>query len=209
MIALFGGTFDPVHLGHINMAENCITQLGLEQLRFLPCAIPVHKAAPGVTEQHRLAMLDIATRENSYFYIDTRELRRQGPSYSLLSLQECRAEYPDQPLIFLMGMDSFNSLPAWFEWQAITSICHIVVYQRPGEVRSTHPPLIEYLSRSEVTDISQLHAQISGLCYFLTGNVKDVSSSQIRNFIKYQQHTEHLLQAEVIEYIRKHHLYAD
>lgn len=209
MHVLFGGTFDPVHLGHIHMAQSCLEQLSLSELHFLPCALPVHKAAPGITNDHRLAMLKLATKHNACFKIDPRELRRTGPSYSLLSLQECRAESPSTPLIFLMGMDSFNSLPTWYQWQEIITLCHVVVYQRPGEVRATDEPLEKYLSQSEVTDQSELHRKQAGLCYFLEGTVKDISSSQIRNAIKHQQHTEHLIQPEVREYIRKHHLYAD
>ena len=209
MIALFGGTFDPVHSGHLNMARNCVAQLSLTQLHFLPCALPVHKAAPGITEQHRLAMLSLAIQNNPHFSLDTRELQREGPSYSLLSIQECRAENPDTPLLFLMGMDSFNSLPSWFEWQKITSLCHIIVYQRPGEVRSSNHVLSTYLSNCEITEPTLLHSRLGGLCYFLTGAVEDVSSSEIRERLKHQQHTERFLEPKVREYIRKHNLYAD
>jgi nicotinate-nucleotide adenylyltransferase len=209
MIALFGGTFDPVHIGHLNMAHNCVKQLSLTELLFLPCALPVHKTAPGVTEQHRLSMLKLAIQDHSYFSLDTREIERQGPSYSLLSIEECHAENPDIPLLFLMGMDSFNTLPSWYEWQKITSLCHVVVYQRPGEVRSNNEELSRYLNNSEVSEPDLLHSSLGGLCYFLQGSRKDVSSSEIRASIKHQQDTEHFLAPKVREYICKHNLYAD
>ncbi|WP_105169004.1 nicotinate-nucleotide adenylyltransferase [Pseudoalteromonas sp. T1lg23B] len=209
MIALFGGTFDPIHLGHINMATQCITELSLDALHFLPCAVPVHKAQPGITDTHRLAMLSLATEGNSKFRIDHRELKRQGPSYSLLSLQECRAEQPNTPLVFLMGMDSFNSLPSWFKWQEIIELCHIVVYQRPGEIQSTAAELSDYLARSLTVDSRALHHQLGGLCYFLSGQKLDAASSEIRKRIKNRENTEHLLTDKVRNYINEHLLYAE
>ncbi|CAM4099855.1 nicotinate-nucleotide adenylyltransferase [Pseudoalteromonas byunsanensis] len=209
MIALFGGTFDPIHLGHINMAKQCIDELSLDALHFLPCAVPVHKAQPGITDTHRLAMLLLATKDNPKFKIDHRELKRQGPSYSLLSLQECRVEHPNTPLVFLMGMDSFNSLPSWFKWQEITKLCHIVVYQRPGEILSTTTELSDYLAQSHTLDSSALHHKLGGLCYFLSGQKFDAASSEIRKRLKNRENTEHLLNEKVINYINEHLLYAE
>ncbi|OHU85726.1 MULTISPECIES: nicotinate-nucleotide adenylyltransferase [Pseudoalteromonas] len=209
MIALFGGTFDPIHLGHINMASQCMAELCLDTLHFLPCAVPVHKAQPGITDDHRLAMLSLAIDDNPGFKIDHRELNRQGPSYSQLTLQECRAEYPNTPLIFLMGMDSFNSLPSWYKWQEIIRLCHIVVYQRPGEIQSTAPELADYLAQSHTLDKHALHHQSAGLCYFLSGKKLDAASSEIRKRIKNRENTEHLLDEKVRNYVNEHHLYAE
>ena len=133
MIAIFGGTFDPVHLGHINMAKQCVNALNLNTLYFMPCALPAHKMAPGISTEHRVAMLNAAIAPYPFFQLDLRELHRTGPSYSLLSLQELRAQHPNTPIVFLIGMDSFNNLDKWYQWQAITQLCHIVVYQRPGQ----------------------------------------------------------------------------
>ena len=133
MIAIFGGTFDPVHLGHLNMAQQCVNAFNLDTLYFMPCALPAHKAAPGISTQHRINMLNAAIAPYPHFELDLRELNRTGPSYSLLSLQELRKEHPTTPILFLIGMDSFNNLDKWFEWKAITQLCHIVVYQRPAQ----------------------------------------------------------------------------
>ncbi|MBD1581217.1 nicotinate-nucleotide adenylyltransferase [Pseudoalteromonas sp. S16_S37] len=209
MIALFGGTFDPIHLGHINMAEQCVNELKLDKLYFLPCAMPVHKAQPGITDAHRLAMLSLATKHNPQFTIDHRELIRQGPSYSLLSLQECRTASPNTPLLFLMGMDSFNSLPTWHKWQEITELCHIVVYQRPAEKLANCEQLTQYLAQANTSERELLAQQPGGLCYFLAGDTFDAASSNIRNRIKNRENTEHLLNEQVRQYIEEHHLYAE
>jgi nicotinate-nucleotide adenylyltransferase len=209
MIALFGGTFDPVHLGHINMAEQCVTELGLNELRFLPCAIPVHKALPKITDTHRLNMLELAIQGHNAFTIDKRELERQGRSYSLLTLQEYRTEQPNAAIVFLMGMDSFNSLTSWYEWQTITELCHIVVYQRPGEVFSPDPALNSYVSHALVNSSAQLFTKKAGHCLFLTGPSFDAASSDIRKLINNQKPAEQFLASSVIDYIRTHQLYAE
>lgn len=209
MIALFGGTFDPVHLGHINMAEQCVAELELAELRFLPCAIPVHKAQPKITDIHRLSMLELATQSNKAFTIDKRELVRQGPSYSLLTLQEYRAEQSNSPIIFLMGMDSFNSLTSWYEWQAITQLCHIVVYQRPGEVYTPNSALANYVKQAQVETSELLRSKKAGHCHFLTGPSFDAASSDIRKIINNQKPMEQFLAPSVIDYIRTHQLYAE
>lgn len=209
MIALFGGTFDPVHLGHINMAEQCVAELELAELRLLPCAIPVHKAQPKITDIHRLNMLELATQGNKAFTIDKRELVRQGPSYSLLTLQEYRAEQPNSPIIFLMGMDSFNSLTSWYEWQAITQLCHIVVYHRPGEVYTPNSALANYVKQAQVETSELLRSKKAGHCHFLTGPSFDAASSDIRKIINNQKPMEQFLAPSVIDYIRTHQLYAE
>jgi len=191
------------------MAEQCVAELELAELRFLPCAIPVHKAQPKITDIHRLNMLELATQGNKAFTIDKRELVRQGPSYSLLTLQEYRAEQPNSPIIFLMGMDSFNSLTSWYEWQAITQLCHIVVYQRPGEVYTPNSALANYVKQAQVETSELLRSKKAGHCHFLTGPSFDAASSDIRKIINNQKPMEQFLAPSVIDYIRTHQLYAE
>ncbi|WP_125779159.1 nicotinate-nucleotide adenylyltransferase [Pseudoalteromonas rubra] len=207
MIALFGGTFDPIHLGHINMAAQCVDALGLSELRFIPNAVPVHKQGPAISTADRLAMLQLAIAHEPRFSIDHRELERDTPSYSLLTLQELKAEYPDQTLVFLMGMDSFNSLDKWYRWQDIVALCHIVVYQRPGDAFAPSEALQTYLARARCTDTQTLNTQSGGLCYFLPGQPFEAASSTIRNAIKHRQAVEPWLNKTVLEYIQAHQLY--
>ncbi|GEK08738.1 nicotinate-nucleotide adenylyltransferase [Pseudoalteromonas peptidolytica] len=211
MIALFGGTFDPPHLGHLNMAARCIDALGLHQLKLLPCAIPVHKQRPKISDEHRLSMLAKVISGHEKMTIDTRELLRQGPSYTLLTLRELRAEHPKAAITFLMGMDSFNNLHTWFEWREITTLCHLVVYQRPGETCAPSAEVAAYLTKATTTDTSKLHKTLAGHCYFLSGEQKDIASSTVRAAISQQNvaYLEQWLPNSVIDYINSHGLYAD
>ncbi|MFC3033777.1 nicotinate-nucleotide adenylyltransferase [Pseudoalteromonas fenneropenaei] len=208
MQVIFGGTFDPVHSGHLNMATSALSQLQAEHLYFMPCAIPVHKARPGVADAHRIAMLKLAIAEHPEFLLDTRELERTEPSYSLLSMQEWRKDRPTEPLVFLLGMDSFNQLHRWYHWQQLVALCHIVVYQRPGDVFAPSAELQAYLAAAEVTEPNQLHQQAGGLCYFMAGPTFDVSSSQIRALLQQGRRNELALPTAVLSYITEHQLYA-
>ncbi|MBQ4831680.1 nicotinate-nucleotide adenylyltransferase [Pseudoalteromonas sp. MMG010] len=207
MIAIFGGTFNPVHLGHLNMAKRCVAKFNLSTLYFMPCAIPAHKAAPGISNTHRIEMLRQATASYPYFKLDLRELQRSGPSYSLLSLQELRAEHPTMPILFLIGMDSFTSLANWYEWQQVTSLCHIVVYQRPGQPCEVSDELAEYFNKAQTNDIASLQKTLAGKLYFLSGEQHPAASSLIRSELKKGDNRSELLCPSVSQYIAQHKLY--
>jgi len=207
MIAIFGGTFDPVHFGHINMAKQCLGQCQLDKLYFMPCAIPAHKTAPAISNNHRVNMLKLAIKPFPHFEIDLRELNRQGPSYSLLSLQELRAEHPDSGILFLMGMDSFNSLDKWYQWQEIIKLCHIVVYQRPGQTCSVQGKLRAYQQQATISQAGDLSQSKAGKLFFLQGNQIAAASSSIRQRLKTNIHETELLSPEVSQYIIEQQLY--
>ena len=207
MIAIFGGTFDPVHLGHLNMAQQCVNAFNLDTLYFMPCAIPAHKEAPGISTQHRINMLRAAIAPTPSFKLDLRELNRTGPSYSLLSLQELREEHPSTPILFLIGMDSFNHLDKWFEWQAITQLCHIVVYQRPAQQCNVTGLLKSYMQQACVNDRAILKQHLAGKLYFLPGKMLDAASSSIRKSLNKSNKKNELLPEAVSHYIQMHQLY--
>ena len=207
MIAIFGGTFDPVHSGHINMALQCVKTFNLNTLYFMPCALPAHKAAPGISTQHRIGMLNAAVAPYSHFELDLRELNRTGPSYSLLSLQELRKEHPTTPILFLIGMDSFNNLDKWFEWQAITQLCHIVIYQRPAQHCTVNGELKSYMQHANVDEAATLKQSLAGKLYFLPGEMLDAASSTIRKQLKISNKKNELLPDAVSHYIQMHQLY--
>lgn len=207
VIAIFGGTFDPIHLGHINMAKQCLAQCKLDKLYFMPCAIPAHKAAPAISNSHRVNMLELAIEPYSCFDIDLRELKRQGPSYSLLSLQEIKAEHPNSAILFLMGMDSFNNLDKWYQWQEIVKLCHIVVYQRPGQECNVADELLTYQQQAEVSLGTELSQAIAGKLYFLQGKQIAAASSAIRRNLHNDPQQTELLSPEVSQYIIQQQLY--
>ena len=207
MIAIFGGTFDPVHLGHLNMALQCVNAFNLNTLYFMPCALPAHKAAPGISAEHRINMLNAAIAPYPHFELDLRELNRTGPSYSLLSLQELRKEHPTTPILFLIGMDSFNNLDKWFEWKAITQLCHIVVYQRPAQHCTVKGELKSYMQHANAGEVAALKHSLAGKLYFLPGEMLDAASSTIRKQLKKSNKKNELLPDAVSHYIEVHQLY--
>lgn len=209
MIVVFGGTFDPVHRGHENMARHAVSALSADALYFMPCALPVHKAAPGVTTQHRVEMLKLVCQSNASFHIDTRELERTTPSYSLLSIQQWRDANPEEPIAFLLGMDSFNNLTSWYQWKTLVRLCHIVVYQRPGESFLPNQELQDYVYRCQAESPEQLTKQTSGHCYFLAGPTVDIASSSLRSRLGRDEATDLFLSQEVLAYINQHGLYTE
>jgi nicotinate-nucleotide adenylyltransferase len=132
-IALFGGTFDPVHFGHLRSAVELVETLDLRELRFMPAAIPPHREAPLASGEHRAAMLELAIDGEPRLRCDRRELQRDGPSYSVLSLEELRGELGErQSLALVMGADALLSLPAWHRWRDILDLAHVIAIARPG-----------------------------------------------------------------------------
>lgn len=130
-LALFGGTFDPVHLGHLSVAWEAAELLDAE-VRLMPASVPPHRPAPIANAEQRVAMLRAALQKQSRLTLDTRELERSGPSYTIDTLTELRAEQGDRPLVLLIGADAFAGLPGWHRWRELFEVAHIGVLSRPG-----------------------------------------------------------------------------
>jgi nicotinate-nucleotide adenylyltransferase len=131
-VALLGGTFDPVHYGHLRFADTLRRTLGLTELRLVPASDPPHRSGPRASAADRAAMLDLAVAEFPGLVVDRRELTRPGKSYTVLTLEELRREDPERPILLLLGADAFLGLPTWHRWQAIFALAHVVVVPRPG-----------------------------------------------------------------------------
>jgi nicotinate-nucleotide adenylyltransferase len=132
-IGILGGTFDPVHFGHLRPALDVAEQLNLDHVRLIPCSVPPHRTQPQATAQQRLTMLQLAIKNNPRFIVDDRELQREGPSYTVDTLKSLRGEFPDTALYLILGTDAFLGLPSWHQWSQIIELAHIVVMQRPDE----------------------------------------------------------------------------
>src|SRR5262245_12412890 len=131
-LGLFGGTFDPIHYGHLRTAFELWQALGLAEVRFMPTGSPPHREQTHASAGHRLAMVKAAVAGQPAFTVDDREVRRSGVSYSVDTLAELRAEHPDRSLCLLLGMDAFLGLPNWHRWRELLDLAHIVVAHRPG-----------------------------------------------------------------------------
>lgn len=206
-IGLFGGTFDPVHLGHLIPVSEAAKEVGIDRIRLLPCHIPPHKASPRVGAAQRLAMLRLVCEEWPLFEVDDRELKRHAPSYSVDTLTEYRREQGHSPIVFFMGMDSLQSLPTWHRWQELITLCHFVVCQR-GEFQ---PPMAveikDFLARHQCFKPADLHAREAGCIYLAKTPLVPLSSTALRQALAAGQVDEALLPKRVLAYIQKHGLY--
>ena len=142
LIGILGGTFDPVHLGHVALAEAALAQLPLAEVLWLPSGNPGHRGAPVAGARDRLAMLRLTTEGNSRYRIDASELERSEPTYTVHTLTRLRAQLGDaQPLALLLGSDSFLSLPTWLRWRELFDLAHIAVASRPGYLPTDGGPV--------------------------------------------------------------------
>lgn len=206
-IGIFGGTFNPVHLGHLRLALELKQQLALDELRLLPCHQPPHRAQPLVSSAQRVDMLRLALEGCTELLVDTRELARDKPSYTYDTLHELRAELgPDTSLCFCMGVDSFAGLDSWHHWQGLLGFTHLVVVSRPGWELPTAGPVAELL-RNHQQDAAMLSARAAGAVVLLTPRLLPISSTEIRALIKAGQSPQYLLPDSVWHYIRAHGLY--
>jgi len=182
-IGILGGTFDPIHYGHLRTAFELLQVLRLGEVRLVPAARPPHRATPVCSAEQRLAMLRAAAAEQPGFVVDDRELRREGPSYSVITLRELRAEAPARPLCLIVGMDAFLGLPQWHEWQALVDLAHVVVAHRPGWSVPADGPLGELLARRATDRVEDLHAAPAGRVHVRSVTQLEISSTALRELI--------------------------
>jgi nicotinate-nucleotide adenylyltransferase len=179
-VGLFGGMFDPVHYGHLRAAHELAELAGLERVVFLPAGDPPHRAAPLASAATRLAMLRAATADDPRFSVDDREIRRAGPSYTILTLEEMRAERGAQPLVLLIGMDAFAGIERWHRAGELTDYAHIVVAQRPQATQPQSGLAAALLRDRRCDDPARLAQAPAGLVHVSANTQLDISSSAVR-----------------------------
>ena len=181
LVLLYGGTFDPVHAGHLAVARAARDELGAA-VRLLPAADPPHRPETGADATQRAHMLELAIAGEPGLVVDRRELARGGASYTVDTLRELRAEFgPAVPLAWITGDDSFRSLPEWQDWQALFGLAHFVVALRPGHSLADLPPALEAQAVARwVEDPAALHAAPAGRLYRLHFPPRQESASAIR-----------------------------
>jgi nicotinate-nucleotide adenylyltransferase len=203
-IGLFGGTFNPVHTGHLLAADAVREQLGLDEIRFLPAAFSPFKVRPKLSDSHRVAMLMHAVTDHPEFKIDTRELHMQGPSYTINTLKSINRDSPRNRLYLLIGMDAWQGFEQWHKWQEIIEICHLVVTTRPGY---SPKHLSDFWQAKKVTDANEIKRSRARKLMFVSVPRSEAASSEIRKFIKKGQSTKRFLPDSVAQYIEEHQLY--
>jgi nicotinate-nucleotide adenylyltransferase len=207
-LGIFGGTFDPIHLGHLRLALELKQQLNLDEMRLLPCYLPPHRATPSVSAAQRVEMLRIALRDCAELQLDERELARAKPSYTYDTLCELRTEVGKEvSLCLCMGMDSFLTLDTWHRWQELIQLAHIVVVARPGWELPVTGVVAELLNRHGANK-QQLVQSAAGAVVVVAPRLMPISATEIRQLIKEGKSPQFLLPDTVWHYIREQHLYS-
>lgn len=207
--ALFGGTFDPIHYGHLLSVKALAKQVGLQQVVLLPNHVPPHRQQPEATVQQRLAMIKLAIKNNPLFSIDTRELKRTTPSYTVETLLSFRQQIGWQKsLAFIIGQDSLLSIDTWFDWQKILDLCHLLVCARPGYT-TNYPTLSmqQWLKHYQVHEPEILSHKPCGSIYLADNPLLNISATEIRERKRDRKSCKDILPPAVLRYIDKHHLY--
>ena len=202
-IGVFGGTFDPVHYGHLRTAFELQKSLRLSEVRFIPCGIPPHREMPVADADTRLAMVKAATAGQPGFNVDDREMRRDGPSYSVDTLLSLRSEYPHRSLCLIIGMDAFLGLPRWHHWREILQLAHVVVAHRPGWRTPDVGPLGELLIECGTASVHDLHEYRAGRIYIHAVTQLEIASTALRAIVTEGRDPRYLIPETVREIIMK------
>jgi len=204
VIGVFGGTFDPIHYGHLRPAQEAVQKLALAELRFIPAAQPPHRPLPLASAAQRLAMVELAIRGLPGLRVDDRELQRGGLSYTVLTLESLRAELGKTPLCLLIGADQFRSFETWHRWQEIPALAHLVVLNRPGTLFGTLPT---WARARACEDFRFLRESPAGQLAFLSVSPQDISATRIRAALARGESVQGLLPEAVLDYIRINQVY--
>ncbi len=206
-LGIFGGMFDPVHNGHVCAARFAMETLDLDAIKIIPCNLPNHKKALSASAADRLAMLELALTGEPSMAIDDCEIRRGGISYTAETVRKFAEAGSWKHRIFVMGMDTFNALPSWHDWQGFLDSCHVMVLRRSSqEVDETASEELD-LDRRQVAEPHELFERFAGKIYFAPQFNMELSSTQVRGLLLDDGDVSGFLDRKVAEYIREHSLY--
>ena len=214
-IGILGGTFDPIHNGHLRLAQEALEQCELAAVRIIPAGIPPHRTEPHADVEHRLEMTRLAVAGNAAFVLDEREIHRNGPSYTVDTLTSLRSELGgEQPLCLLMGGDAFLQLDTWHEWEQLFELAHIVVIQRNGRplgnlIGQASVELREAYQARLAPTPGALHEVPAGRIAAIDMPALEISATGIRNRCAQGRSLRYLVPDAVAEYIQTHHLYTE
>ncbi|NKF49572.1 nicotinate-nucleotide adenylyltransferase [Shewanella sp. WXL01] len=219
-IGILGGTFDPIHQGHIQPALAVQQQLELDEVWLMPNHIPPHKSSTQVSTAHRLNMVKLECAQHPELKLCDIEINRDSPSYSVVTLQQLSEQYPQHEFYFIMGMDSFVNLDKWHQWQQLFQYCHIALCARPGwqlaqgssmakvlaKRQTSHPKLANYSKRASTLSQALTRAK-SGNVFIVDAPLHAISSTDIRNELARGLNVKDKLSQTVLDYINQQQLY--
>ncbi len=209
LCALYGGTFDPVHYGHLKPVEALAKEVALHQVTIIPNNVPPHRPQPEADSQQRKAMVELAIAGHPLFKLDDRELQRPTPSYTVETLEQIRREQgARQPLAFIIGQDSLLSLQRWHRWEDLLGLCHLLVCQRPGyPVSMDTAEQQAWLEAHRTTSVEELHASPGGKIYLAPTPLYAISATAIRQRLAENLPCDDLVPPPVLAFIQQRHLY--
>lgn len=207
MIGILGGSFDPVHYGHLQSALALYQQLHLDEVRFIPCKNSVTGKKIVANQHQRLTMLALALQNYPYFSIDERELHRKTPSYMIETLASLRLEYGNTPLGLILGYDNLAQLNLWYQWTSLIDYAHLLIVPRPCQAKFYAKEIHVFVKKHRTLDPYLLTQQPSGLLFMAPIHARPISSSDIRKAIGQGNHPVELLPTSVLDYIVKQKLY--
>ena len=183
LIGVFGGTFDPIHYGHLRTAFEMLQALRFDEVRLIPCGDPPHRGKTFASASLRLRMVEEAVKDHAGFVCDDREVRRTGPSYTVDTLLALRQEYPGDSIGLIVGMDAFLKLQSWHRWEEILENCHIVVAHRPGWKAPDIGPLGDLIAAHGTHRVEDLHEADCGRIHIHAVTQLEIASTEIRQLI--------------------------
>ena len=205
-IGILGGTFDPVHNGHIACADYVQRECGLDTVKLMPCHLPPHRATPGVSAEQRAAMVQLAIAGYPKLALERLELDKQSPSYTVDSLQLLHQREPDSRFYFIIGMDSLCYFRQWKNWQRVLQLAHLLVCERPG-YQATEGDAPFLLQQYGVADIAALQQSAAGGILLLDNPLFAVSATDIRRQLQQHSTAGSALDPAVLNYIQLQQLY--
>jgi nicotinate-nucleotide adenylyltransferase len=207
MLGIFGGSFDPIHYGHLHIALDLYQQLHLSEVRFIPCKNPVSDKKIVASEQQRLTMLQLALQPFSYFSIDQRELHRATPSYMIETLASLRLEWGNTPLGLILGYDNLATLDRWHQWRSLIDYAHLLIVPRPDQAESYPNEIHAFVERYQTQDPLLLSQQPAGLLFMTDVHALPISATYIRKTIASGNCAVGLVPCTVLDYILEQKLY--
>lgn len=208
LVACYGGTFDPVHNGHLQAALDVCERADCREVRLIPCHVPPHRAVPAASAAARQAMLELALVGQSQLRVDVRELQRDGPSYTVDTLLSLRQEFGEGiALGWVLGADAVAGLNGWRDWQRLPELAHLLILDRPGYPLPERGPVARELAPRLTTVVADLHARPAGRVWCVRQAPLAVSATAVRETLAAGQSAAHLLPLPVWAYIKQQRLY--
>lgn len=206
-VGILGGTFDPIHNGHLHIATKIYRHLDLQAVHLIPCYQPVHRNMPVASASDRLAMVKLATADQAGLIADDREIIRGGPSYMVKTLQSLRQDFPQTPLCLMMATDAFQYFDQWKDWQEIANIAHLVIVNRDNCPLANNTALRTLLETKQIKNPQDLKNNLGGHIYVMQLSKVTISGTDIRNLIAQGKVPQGMLPDDVLSYIQTHSLY--